>query len=342
MQHNGNGGAPSLSRVSDERRILVTGAAGFIGSNLVETALAAGHEVVGIDAFIDSYDRTIKQHNLRVALGHPSFRFGEVDLRHDDLAPWLEGVDTVVNEAALAGLPRSWTDVQTYVGCNVVGLARLIDACQAAGVSRFIQASTSSVYGVNAVGDETQATRPVSPYGVSKLAAEHLLQAYVHTQGFPAVILRYFSIYGPRQRPDMAYHRFIEACRTGDDLVIFGDGRQSRSNTYVQDCVAGTLAAIDAGEVGEVYNIGGGAILELRDAIELIAAAVGRRPLITYGPPRAGDQRHTSADTSKARDELGFEPRVDPVEGLERQVAWHLEAFPYTLEREERGVLVGS
>jgi nucleoside-diphosphate-sugar epimerase len=310
------------------RRVLVTGAAGFVGSHIVEAALADGHEVVGIDAFIDSYDRSLKERNLTGVLGHPRFRFGEVDLRYDDLAPWVDGVDAVINEAALAGLPRSWTDVETYVTCNLLGLARLIDACQAAGTARFVQASTSSVYGLEAVGDEEQPTRPVSPYGVSKLAAEHLLMAHVHATGFPATILRYFSIYGPRQRPDMAYHRFIEACRRDGRIVVYGDGRQARSNTYVSDVVAGTLAAVDAGKVGEVYNIGGGQLLELHRAIDLIADAVGVRPLVTHVSARRGDQRCTWADTSKAYDDLGFQPRIGPAEGLRRQVAWHREVLP--------------
>jgi UDP-glucuronate 4-epimerase len=311
-------------RASHPRRTLITGVAGFIGSHLAEAALAAGHDVVGVDAFIDSYDRTTKERNLLALRGHPAFQFGEVDLRHDDLLPWLDGVDTVVNEAALAGLPRSWTDVQTYVTCNLLGLARLIEASQTAGVARFVQASTSSVYGARAVGDEDQPTRPISPYGVSKLAAEHLLQAHVHTRDFPAVILRYFSIYGPRQRPDMAYHRFIEACRTGGHIVVYGDGEQSRSNTYVSDCVEGTLRAVDGAQIGEVYNIGGGELLYLNEAIELIAAAVGRRPAISYGPPRPGDQRSTWADTSKARETFGYRPTVGPEEGLRRQAAWQL------------------
>jgi UDP-glucuronate 4-epimerase len=316
-------GAPRIGAPSP-RRLLITGVAGFIGSHLAEEALGSGYEVVGIDGFIDSYDRATKERNLRVARSHPSFRFAEVDLRQDDLAPWLEGVDTVVNEAALAGLPRSWTDVQTYVACNVLGLARLIEASRVAGVRRFVQASTSSVYGVRAVGDEYQPLQPISPYGVSKLAAEHLLQAHVHTHDFPAVILRYFSIYGPRQRPDMAYHRFIEACRTGGRIVVYGDGQQSRSNTYVSDCVAGTLAAIEGAETGEVYNIGGGELLRLNEAIELIADAVGRPATIEYGPPRPGDQRSTWADTSKARETFGYRPTVGPAEGLGRQAAWQL------------------
>jgi UDP-glucuronate 4-epimerase len=308
------------------RRVLVTGAAGFVGSNLAEALVARGHEVIGIDAFTDSYARWHKERNLLALRSSPAFRFHELDLRTAALDPLLDGVDTVFNEAAFPGLPRSWTELDDYVGCNLLAVSRLIDACQRQGVQRFVQASTSSVYGEYALGDEDQPTRPVSPYGMSKLAAESLLLAHVHAHGFPAVILRYFSIYGPRQRPDMAYHIFIEALRAGRPVTIFGDGHQSRSNTFVSDCVDGTLAAAEGGEVGEIYNLGGGVSLELGEAVDIIAATLGGSPSVTYAPPRAGDQRTTWADTSKARAAFGYVPKVDPIEGLAAQVHWHVQA----------------
>jgi UDP-glucuronate 4-epimerase len=304
-------------------RVLVTGVAGFIGSQLAEALLRAGHEVVGVDGFLDSYPRELKEANLREVLGDPRFRFVELDLRTDDLRPALDGVDVVVNEAALAGLPRSWFDARTYIDCNLLALSRLVDACRDTEVQRFVQASTSSVYGTEAVGDEERPTRPVSPYGVTKLAAEHLLLANHEVHGFPVTILRYFSIYGPRQRPDMAYHIFIEQLRAGQPLTVYGDGRQSRSNTYVDDCVAGTIAAIDGAQVGEVYNVGGGQELELGEAIDLLADLLGVTPRIHREPPRPGDQRHTVADVSKARETFGYQPRTDPRTGLAQQVAWH-------------------
>jgi nucleoside-diphosphate-sugar epimerase len=308
------------------KRVLVTGVAGFVGSNLAEALVAQGHEVVGIDAFTDSYPRWYKERNLRALRTSTAFRFHELDLRTASLDPVLQDVDTVFNEAAFPGLPRSWTELEAYVSCNLLAVARLIDACTRQGVRRFVQASTSSVYGEFAVGDEHMPTRPISPYGVSKLAAESLLLAHVHAHGFPAVILRYFSIYGPRQRPDMAYHIFIEALRLGRPVTVFGDGRQSRSNTFIDDCVAGTLAAATAGEVGEIYNIGGGTPLELREALAMIADLIGRPPRVISADGRSGDQRTTRADTSKARDELGYVPAISPERGLAAQVRWHLDA----------------
>ena len=219
-------------------RVLVTGVAGFVGSHLAERLLADGQEVVGLDCFTDYYPRPVKERNLVNLLGSPGFEFHELDLRRDDLEPVMSGVDVVVNEAAMAGLMRSWTDLDGYVSCNLLGLERLIQA--SAAVGRFVHISTSSVYGTDAVGDEEAPTRPVSPYGVTKLAAEKLLLAHVEVHGFPGTILRYFSIYGPRQRPDMAYHLFTEAMLDGRPIVVFGDGLQSRSNTFVSDAVAGT------------------------------------------------------------------------------------------------------
>ncbi len=306
-------------------RFLVTGCAGFIGSHLAERVVGDGHEVVGVDAFIDSYERAAKEANLAGLRSTPGFTFHELDLRSDALEPVLEGVDMVVNEAALAGLPRSWTDLAAYAGHNLVALGRLLDACRAMGVTRFVQASTSSVYGRDALGDETHATRPVSPYGVTKLAAEHLLAAHAETWNLDYVVLRYFSVCGPRQRPDMAYHRFIEALLDGQPITVFGDGRQSRSNTYVGDIVEATLAAGRLAAGGSVYNIGGALPITLAEAIEVIAAEIGVRPRIRYEPPRAGDQAHTAADTERARRELGYAAQVTPVEALVRQIAWHRE-----------------
>jgi nucleoside-diphosphate-sugar epimerase len=314
----------TIVRPRRRRRVVVTGVAGFVGSHVAEALIARGDEVVGVDGFVGAYSPAIKRENLRALMESPSFTFHELDLRCSDMRPVLEGADAVINEAALAGLSRSWADVSAYMGCNVTGLSRLLEASEDAGVGRFIQVSTSSVYGLRAVGDETQPTEPVSPYGVSKLAAEKLVLAHAHVRGLPATILRYFSIYGPRQRPDMAYHIFVEALRDGRPIVVFGDGWQSRTNTYVADCVRGTLAALDGGEVGETYNIGGGVPLRLREAIDIIADQLGCRPTIVQRPVRPGDQRETAADFSKARDHFGYAPTVDPVAGLGLQIDWHV------------------
>jgi UDP-glucuronate 4-epimerase len=313
--------------------VLITGAAGFIGSHLCERLVADGHRVVGVDAFIDYYGRSTKERNLRDLRLEPGFAFHELDLRADPITPLLEGVDVVVNEAGMPGLARSWTDLDTYTSCNILALQRLAEACREAKVERLVQISTSSVYGTDAVGDETTPTRPMSPYGVTKLAAEHLALAYRALFDLPVVILRYFSIYGPRQRPDMAYHIFVESLLDGRPITVFGDGRQSRSSTYVSDCVDGTVLAMEHGVPGEVYNIGGGEVFSILDAVELIGAAVGVRPELRFGPPRPGDQRHTAADVSKASEALGYSPKVSPRVGLREQVAWQLEERERTMSR---------
>jgi UDP-glucuronate 4-epimerase len=303
-------------------RVLVTGAAGFIGSHLAEALIAAGHQVVGVDAFIPYYPRESKEDNLAGLCRTDGFTFHEADLRTAPIEPFLDGVDAVAHLAAMPGLTRSWTDFDLYLTCNVAATSRLLDAARAREVGRFIYVSTSSVYGLDAIGDEDMPTTPISPYGVTKLAAEHLVTAYVRTFGFPAAVLRYFSIYGPRQRPDMAYRIFIEALADGRPITVFGDGTQSRSSTYVSDAVAGTIAALTGARIGEIYNIGGGRRITLNEAIATIADELGVTPIIEHGPARGGDQRHTEADTSRARDAFGYQPTIDPDDGLRRQVRW--------------------
>jgi nucleoside-diphosphate-sugar epimerase len=302
--------------------VLVTGAAGFIGSHLSEALLGAGHDVVGVDCFTDYYARELKEQNVAAARGHTRFTFAESDLRTADLDPLVDGVDVVINLAATPGLVLSWDDFDRYESCNVSAVQRLIEACRRAGVGRFVQASTSSVYGAEATGDEQRPTEPVSPYGVTKLAAEHLLQAYHRTHGFPVVVLRYFSIYGPRQRPDMAYRIFAERLLRGEPVTVYGDGLQTRGNTYVDDCVAATVLATERGEPGRAFNIGGGRPISLLDALHALAAALGVEPRIEFRPARPGDQRNTFADTARAAAELGWQPTVEPDEGLARQAAW--------------------
>jgi nucleoside-diphosphate-sugar epimerase len=303
-------------------RIVVTGAAGFIGSHLCERLLADGHEVVGVDCFTDYYPRQQKEANLRIAEPQAGFTFREIDLRVDDLDRVLEGADVVVNEAAMPGLVRSWQDFDAYQSCNLTGVQRLIEASRRCQVGRFVQASTSSVYGVEAMGNEDQPTRPVSPYGVTKLAAEHLLLAHHATNGLPVVILRYFSIYGPRQRPDMAFRIFCERLLAGAPITVYGDGLQTRGNTYVTDCVAATVSALTCGETGRAYNVGGGQEVALIDALGILADALGVVPEIEYEPARVGDQRHTMADVSRAATELLWSPTVSAEEGLAAEALW--------------------
>lgn len=303
-------------------KVVVTGAAGFIGSHVCEALLARGDEVVGVDCFTDYYARTDKQANLADATSHDRFTFVEADLRTDALEPILDGADAVVNEAATPGLVLSWDDFERYQSTNLSAVKRLIDASIEVGIGHLVQASTSSVYGADATGDEDSACLPVSPYGVTKLAAEHLLRAHSETAALPLTILRYFSIYGPRQRPDMAYRIFCERLLRGEPITVFGDGRQSRSNTYVGDCVAATIAALDRPADGSVFNIGGGREIELLEAIEILATHLGVQPVVEHRPARRGDQRRTCAATDLARVELGWKPEVAPEDGLAAEVAW--------------------
>jgi nucleoside-diphosphate-sugar epimerase len=266
----------------------------------------------------------MKEANLEALRRSPGFEFTELDLRTAELGPILDGADAVIHEAAMAGLMRSWTDLDLYASCNILATNRLIEAALRAGVRRFVLASTSSVYGLEAVGNEDRPLEPSSPYGITKLAAEKLVLAHAATSGLPGTIIRYFSIYGPRQRPDMAYHRFIEAMLDGSPITVFGDGEQTRSNTFIDDAVAGTIAALERGEVGGIYNVGGGQVVTLNEAIGLIAKHLRVSPVIERQPARPGDQRHTGADISRARAVLGYSPKVMPAEGLARQVAWHV------------------
>ncbi len=304
-------------------RVLVTGAAGFIGSHACERLLAEGHEVVGLDCFTNYYGREIKERNLERSLGHDGFRFFELDLRTDGLDEAISGCEAVIHQAAMAGLLRSWTDFDAYASCNLMATHRLIEACRRHDVTRFVHVSTSSVYGVDAVGDEATPLQPTSPYGVTKLAAEKLVLAYAQTHGFPALVVRYFSIYGPRQRPDMGYHRFIEAMLDDTLITVHGDGRQTRSNTYVSDCVDGTVAALSGGAVGEAYNIAGGEAVSVLDVLLILRDLIGAEPRIEHGAPRPGDQRHTRAETGKAGATFGYEPKVSARDGLAAQVEWH-------------------
>ena len=301
---------------------LVTGAAGFIGSHLCERLLADGLRVRGLDAFIPFYPRAFKESNLAECRRHPAFSFHAVDLRTDALDALVADVDVVFHLAAMPGLPKSWSDFDLYESCNFHGTHRLLEAVRgSATLRRFVYASTSSVYGRFASGDETLPTRPVSPYGVTKLAGEHLCHAHAVERGLPLVVLRYFSVYGPRQRPDMGYHLFVEALLTGQPITVFGDGLQVRGNTYVSDCVAATVAALKA-PVGEVYNVGGGETASVWDIIHKLEKLTDRAADVRREPARPGDQRFTFADTGKITRHLDWRPCVGLDAGLAQQVAW--------------------
>lgn len=304
-------------------RALITGVAGFVGSHLAEALLTSGHEVIGLDAFIDYYSRPAKERNLAAALSHPRFSLRELDLRSDDLSGLLDGVDAVIHLAAIPGLPQSWTRFDDYLTCNAVATQRLLEAARGARLRRFLHVSTSSVYGSVAESGEETLPRPISPYGVTKLAGEHLVQAYGAAFGLPWIILRYFSIYGPRQRPDMAYHIFIESLLDGRPIRVFGDGSRSRTSTYVDDCVRGTLMALEGGRIGETYNIGGSEAVTVSQVVDMLGRLVGVEPIVEYAPERVGDQVRTRASTEKARAHFGYQATIPVEEGLRRQVEWH-------------------
>jgi nucleoside-diphosphate-sugar epimerase len=307
-------------------KCLVTGAAGFIGSHLCERLLQQGHEVVGIDAYIPYYPRAIKEANLTPLRSHPAFTFHALDLRTDSLTAALDGVEAVFHLAAMAGLVKSWTDFDLYQSCNLTATQRLLESVRPQGtVRRFVYASTSSVYGRFSSGDETMPTRPISPYGVTKLAGENLCRAYQEEHGLPLIVLRYFSVYGPRQRPDMGYHRFIAALLAGQPIAVYGDGQQVRGNTYVSDCVEATVAVL-AAPLGETYNIGGGESASVWEVLQKLETITGGRATVRREPPRPGDQRSTFADTGKLHRHLGWQPRVTLDAGLAEQVAWQRQA----------------
>lgn len=303
-------------------KILVTGAGGFIGSSLCEALLSAGHQVNGLDAFIPYYPKKIKEYNLQNCLSHPNFNFFELDLRYSALPPALEGVDAIIHEAAMAGLNKSWTEFENYVSCNLLGTQKLLEQVKKLDLKKFIHISTSSVYGRIATGTENSSLNPISPYGVTKLAAEKLAMAYYHNFNLPVVVLRYFSIYGPRQRPDMGYHIFIRSLLKNELITIYGDGKDIRSNTYIDDCVKGTILALENGQAGEIYNIGGGETIDVNTVINMLEEITGQKAHIEYKSARPGEQRVTTAEISKARQELGYQPQTSIREGLAKQVAW--------------------
>jgi len=306
-------------------KALVTGGAGFIGSHLSERLLDQGASVVALDCFTDFYPRPLKERNLTGLLGRPNYRFVEGDIRGVDLAALLDDVTHVFHLAAQAGVRRSWgKEFEVYTQLNIDSTQRLLEACVGRSIERLVYASSSSVYGdeVQIPMTELALPQPVSPYGVTKLAAEQLCYLYHVNFKVPTVSLRYFTVYGPRQRPDMGFNRFFSAILDGKPLVQFGDGLQTRDFTFVADAAAATATAAVRGVPGRVYNIGGGSRVSLREVFDLIARVSGRPVTIDQQGPQKGDMRDTYADTSRAQADLGFAPTVTLEEGLRQMWRW--------------------
>jgi UDP-glucose 4-epimerase len=306
-------------------KALVTGAAGFIGSTLTERLLRDGADVVGIDCFVDYYAREVKERNLATSIAHPRFRFIESRIQDADLTKLVGDRTHVFHAAAQAGVRKSWgREFSIYTTHNVEATQVLLEACRDCRLERFVYSSSSSVYGdaVDMPMREDALPQPVSPYGVTKLAAEQLCYLYHVNYGLPTVSLRYFTVYGPRQRPDMGFHKFLLATMRGEPISVFGDGLQTRDFTFVADAVSATAAAGTRGVAGRVYNIGGGSRVTLTEVLEMIGRVSGRSPIIKSDPVQKGDMRHTYADTSSARADLGFSPTVTLEEGLAAEYKW--------------------
>ena len=320
-------------------RALITGCAGFIGSTLTDHLLAQGWEVVGIDSFEDYYARELKQRNLVGARCNPAFSLVEadlVDLASSDCAigataslrGMVESVDHVYHLAAQPGVRGSWgRDFEKYARNNVLATQMLLECAKDVGIGSFVFASSSSVYGDTTVLPmrEDAECRPFSPYGVTKLASEHLVRLYARNFGLPTVSLRFFTVYGPRQRPDMAFNRFMRAVLKGEPIEVFGDGSQTRDFTFISDIVDG-IAAAPAASAGSVLNLGGGCRVSLSGALDVLETVVGRKIHVRRSGTEAGDVADTWAAVEHARDTIGFEPTVDLAVGLAAEYQWLLEA----------------
>jgi UDP-glucose 4-epimerase len=315
-----------------EPHALVTGAAGFIGSHLTDRLLQAGVRVTGVDCFTDYYDPALKRANLAGALAHPLFRLIELDLAAADLSS-LPDVQVVFHQAAQAGVRASWgADFSTYTHHNVLATQRLLERYRSRPLERFVYASSSSVYGdaEKYPTDEGMLPRPFSPYGVTKLAGEHLTLLYGRNFGLPVAALRYFTVYGPRQRPDMGFHRFCRAMIAGEPLTVYGDGRQSRDFTYIDDAIDANLAAWRRSAPQAVYNVGGGSQVEVLESIRILAQALEVEAQLEFRPLPPGDPLRTRADATRIQAELGLVPSTPIERGLAAEAAWARELYRTT------------
>ena len=304
---------------------LITGVAGFIGSHLAQRLLGLGHQVVGMDKFLDNYPADFKKRNLAEFKSDANCLFLEQDLLRADLGSLLRDVDYIFHLAAQPGVRSSWgADFAQYTDNNIMATQVLLEACKNLPLRKLVYASSSSVYGDthDLPMREEGMTRPVSPYGVSKLAAEHLCYLYWKGYGVPTVALRFFTVYGPRQRPDMFFHILMRALRRGEPVPLFDDGEQSRDFTFCSDIVEGLLSAAFYPGAGEVFNLGGGTEASVLAVISMVEKIAGRRANLQRQDRQKGDVRRTQASTERARSQLGFHPRVGLAEGLALQWEW--------------------
>lgn len=313
-------------------RVLITGVAGFIGSSIARRMLSEHHEVIGIDSFTSYYDHAIKRSNVVQLEDFPTFRFVRDDLNSCNVEGLLDGVDVVFHQAGQPGVRKSWGDeFAIYTSANILATQRLLEAARRSKtLKKFVYASSSSLYG-NAEGyptSETALPKPVSPYGVSKLAAEHLCSLYASNFDVPTVSLRYFTVYGPGQRPDMAFTRFVKAAVLKEEIRIFGSGEQIRDFTYIDDIVnANVLAANGQTTPGEVYNVAGGTNISVNDVLKVVAEIHGEPLKVRYIDAVAGDVIRTGGDIAKIQRDLGWSPKVDIKEGLQRHYEWARATF---------------
>jgi UDP-glucuronate 4-epimerase len=308
-------------------RALVTGCAGFIGSHLTDALLETGHSVVGIDCFNDNYDRAQKEGNLAAARDWDSFELLTLDLSQSNLSRVVTNCDAVYHLAAEPGVRSSWgSRFERYAQNNIIATQNLLEALRLTPQTRMVYASSSSIYGqVESLPTSEDVTpRPLSPYGVTKLSAEHLCHLYFENHGLKTVSLRYFTAFGPRQRPDMAFNIFCRAALAEQPITVYGDGTQTRDFTYIGDITAATVAAgtVSTVQFGQAYNVGGGLRTSVREALDTLAELTGRALDVQHVACEHGDVRDTGADTTRARRDLGFEPRVKLEEGLNAELDW--------------------
>lgn len=315
--------------------IVITGAAGFIGSHLSEALLGSGHTVIGLDCLDRSSNRSIKQDNLKIVLNHPCFKWHNINLLDADLEQYICDADAVFHLAGIAGVRNSWgASFSDYLQANVLLTQKVLEACKkASGLKKLVYASSSSVYGGSdeSYSSEQSPTRPISPYGLTKLAGEQLCSLYYKEFGIPFSAMRYFTVYGPRQRSDMGFHRFMKAALLDEPLTIFGNGEQTRDFTYVDDVVAANISAMNCSKHGTVFNIGGVETASVNEVLHKIEKLCGRKLQLNYVDEQPGDPFTTRADISFAQAELNYKPVVTLDEGLARQ--WKYISDLYRMER---------